>query len=121
MTKPMSELFSLPLAVVPACHDPHWGTSIVEADDPVVWTINRVNPRTTGGFAAELLVSAQERAEAIVAAVNERDGMQAVIANLLYALFLVTADEFSMQEFRALPVVAQAEKYARDWAKEMAE
>jgi len=84
--KAMSELFNLPLAVVPACRDPHWGTSIVEADDPVVWTIDRVNPRTTGGFSPKLLVSAQERAEAIVAAVNERDEMRAEVERLKTAI-----------------------------------
>jgi hypothetical protein len=69
----VSELFALPLRVVPHNSDPNWGAGIAEADDHV-WVIS-VNPRTTGGFSPKLLVSAQERAEAIVAAVNERDEM----------------------------------------------
>jgi len=80
----VSELFALPLRVVPHNSDPNWGAGIAEADDHV-WVIS-VNPRTTGGFSPKLLVSAQERAEAIVAAVNERDEMRAEVERLRTAL-----------------------------------
>lgn len=63
-------------------------------------------------------VAYADAAEAMVAAVNEYDEMRVVIAKLLTALFLVTADEFSMAEFRTQPGVKEAEKYARDWAEE---
>ena len=58
-------------------------------------------------------------AEAMVAAVNEYDGMRATIARLLCALFVALPDEVLMLQFRDLPVVAQAEKYAPDWAEGM--
>lgn len=111
----VSELFALPLRVVPHNSDPNWGAGIAEADDHV-WVIS-VNPRTTGGFSPKLLVSAQERAEAIVAAVNERDEMAAIIAELLRQLWGMADSEYSMAEFRNDEIVAAAEKYAPDWAE----
>ncbi len=91
MTKPMSELFKLPLKAQRRCANPHWGMTIVEQgndDGDMAWSwIMEVNARTerTNG-SRTLLVSAQERAEAIVAAVNERDALRAEVVRLREAL-----------------------------------
>lgn len=85
--KAMSELFKLPLKAQRRCANPHWGMTIVEQgndDGDMAWSwIMEVNARTerTNG-SRTLLVSAQERAEAIVAAVNERDVLCAEVKRL---------------------------------------
>jgi hypothetical protein len=108
--KAMSKLFDLPLTVTPA--GPGASAGIVESGRESFYMA--IIYRLTSGK-----VSALARAEAMVAAVNEYDEVRAVIANLLYALFQQCNDEMTLAQFRTSPAVAQAKKYARDWAEGM--
>jgi hypothetical protein len=80
MTKAMSELFKLPLVARQRGTDADWCMAIVEQGD-MIW-VAEVYPRTEGHWGQTLLVSAQERGEAIVAAVNERDALRNTLCRI---------------------------------------
>jgi hypothetical protein len=78
--KAMSELFALPLETVPRARRtaPDWDMAIIKQGN-TAW-VAEVYPRTEGRWGQTLLVSAQERAEAIAQAINGYDAIREKLA-----------------------------------------